>query len=201
MGGGGSALAMIHSLKANKMLLGKRYTYFDAKKDYLRAVKGLKISDRKATKEELRQVKVKIRKQKRAERTRVIVVLCFIIPFLIYGTSLSIGLFAEEVTKDEVYVKEKDIKKYQFYIDDGDYMISKAEWNNAIFQYTRASEIFPKEYDVQHRLALAYTYKCQYTGEDCSKGDSLVTNLLNYFPDNEEIKGLRVSLDNVMKVN
>ena len=57
MGGGGSALAMIQSIKANKMLLGKRYTYFDAKKDYIRGTNGLKFSGRKATKEELKQVK------------------------------------------------------------------------------------------------------------------------------------------------
>lgn len=199
MGWGGSAMAMIQSIKNNKALLGKRYTYFDTKKEYLRAAKGLKISYQKATKEELRQVRVKIRKQKKAERVRVIIVLCIILPLIILGVNKSIGLFAEEVTKEEVVIKEKDIKKYQFHIDDGDYMISKGKWNNAIFQYTRASEIFPNEYDVQYRLALAYTYKCQHTNEGCERGDSLVNRLLTHFPDNKKVKGLRVSLDDRMK--
>ena len=50
MSWGGSVAAMIQSLKANKMLLAHRYNYFDAKKDYLRETKGIKLSGRKATK-------------------------------------------------------------------------------------------------------------------------------------------------------
>lgn len=199
MSWGGSVAAMIQSLKANKALLGKRYTYFDAKKDYLRATKGMKITYQKATKEELRQVKEKIRKQKKTERRRVTIVLCLMAPLIIFGTIKATGLFTKDVTKEKVVIKKEDVKKYQYHIKEGDYRISKAEWNNAIFQYSRASEIFPKEYDVQYRLALAYTYKCQHTNEECAKGDSLVHTLLARYPDVEEVKGLRVSLDNKMK--
>ena len=71
--------------------------------------------------------------------------------------------------------------------------------HNAIFQYARASQIFPNEYDVQYRLALAYTYQCQYTNKECKHADSLVNRLLIHFPDKEKVKGLRGSLDNKMK--
>jgi hypothetical protein len=199
MSWGGSVAAMIQSLKNNKALLGKRYTYFDAKKDYLRATHGMKITYQKATKEELRFVREKIKKQKRLDRIRVIIVLSIICPLLIYGTYKITTSFDEEIKEQKIIRKKKDIEKYQFHINDGDYMISKGKWNNAIFQYTRASEIFPNEYDVQYRLTLAYTYKCQYTNEECTKSDSLVNRLLTYYPNDEKVKGLRVSLDDKMK--
>ncbi|MGB0888579.1 MAG: hypothetical protein ACPGSL_10685 [Vicingaceae bacterium] len=199
MSWGGSVAAMIQSLKNNKALLGKRYTYFDAKKDYLIAYKGLEISNRRATPEQLKAIKALIRKQKKAERLRVTIALCIISPFIIFGTYKFIKSLDSEVAQHEVVVKKKNVDKYLFHIDDGDYMLSKGKWNNAIFQYTRASEIFPNEYDAQYRLALAYSYKCKYTGDACGRSDSLVNRLLEHFPDNEEVKTLRISLDNKMK--
>ncbi|MBL4668600.1 MAG: hypothetical protein JKY30_04995 [Flavobacteriales bacterium] len=193
---GGSALAMIQSLKANKLLLGKRYTYFDAKKEYLIAAKGLKISNQKATPEQIRNIKELIRKQKRVAGIRLTIALSIIFPLIIFGAYKFSGLFKNEMTHQQIVVKEKSIEKYKFHINDGDAMLNKGKWNNAIFQYTQASEILPNEYDAQYRLALAYTYKCKYTNNACGKSDSLVNRLLEHFPDNEKVQGLRVSLDN-----
>lgn len=195
MGFGGSTAAMIQTLKSNKTLLGQRYTYFDARKDYSRAAKGLKIGDQKATPEQLKQIKAIIRSQKKKARIRGIIVLSVIIPILIFGLYLIFRSSDKEITQNQIAVRKVNLEKYQFYIDDGDYMISKEKWNNAIFQYTRASEILPNEYDVQYRLALAYTYKCKYTKEACEQSDSLVNRLLEYFPNNEDVKGLRGVLE------
>lgn len=193
---GGSVSAMIQSIRSNKMLLGHRYTYFDAKQDYLRVAKGLKISSRKATKEEIWAVKEKIRKQKKSERVKITIVLSFIFPLLIYGMHNFLESHPTGIPNHKIEADKEILERYQFYIEDGDYMISKGKWNNAIFQYTRASEIYPNEFDAQYRLALAYTYKCQYTKEDCLIGDSLVNILLIQSPKNAEVKGLKVSLDN-----
>ena len=84
MGGGGSIAGMIASLKANKALLGRRRSYFEAKKDYLRAVKGMKITYKQATKEELNAVKIKIRNQQKIDRRKVLIVTSIIVPLVFF---------------------------------------------------------------------------------------------------------------------
>ena len=196
---GGSVLGMIQSLKANKALLGKRYTIYDARKDFSIAAKGLKISNQKATPEQIRNIKDVIRKQKRVADIRLTIALSIIFPLIIFGAYQFSTMLRSDVKHANMVVKNRSIEKYKFHINDGDKMISEGKWNNAIFQYTRASEIFPNEYDAQYRLALAYTYKCKYTNDACGKSDSLVNRLLEHFPDNEKVQGLRASLDDKIK--
>ena len=119
-------------------------------------------------------------------------------PLLIYGVAWTIGSFEDDANRKELYDKEKNVEKYQYYVSDGDNMIAKGKWHNAIFQYSKALEIFPNEYDVQYRLALGYSYKCQHKNKGCERADSLVSRLLTHFPDSEEVKDLRVSLNNKM---
>ena len=134
---GGSVAAMIATLKNNRLMLGERYTYFDAKKNYLRATKGMKITYREATKEELQLVREKIKKQKKTDRIRVGVVLLFVTPIIVIGVYQAISLSKEKISINNQRIKKKDIKKYQFYINDGDLMIQQKKWNNAIFRLNR----------------------------------------------------------------
>lgn len=194
MGGGGSIAGMIASLKANKALLGTRRSYFDAKKDYLRAVKGMKITYKEATKEELNAVKVKIRNQQKAEKRRVLIVLSIVVPIVFFGIYKMLDSVDKGIVKERIIEKDLLVEKYHFHINDGDKMIKLKKWNNAIFQYTRALEIFPNELDAQYRLSLAYVYKCQYENEGCVWADSLVSRLIIHFPNDIKIQDLKEAL-------
>ena len=76
------------------------------------------------------------------------------------------------------YTKEKDPNKkrsdYLFFIRDGDKYIEEEKWHNAIFQYTEALKLFPKEFDANYRLSLAYSYSCSYEGKKL-QGSKLYT--------------------------
>jgi len=193
---GGSVAAMIATLKNNKMMLGERYTYFDAKKSYLRATKGMKITYRKATKEELALVRKKIKQQRKQAQIVAVVILSMVIPIVFFGAYKFIVSLNESHKLNEQIITKEHTKKYQFFISDGDLMFQKRKWNNAIFQYTRALEVFPNEFDAQYRLAQAYTYKCQLENEGCFKADSLVDRLITHFPNDENIKKLKTVIRN-----
>ena len=78
-------------------------------------------------------------------------------------------------------------------------MFEKRKWNNAIFQYSRALEVFPNEFDAQYRLAQSYTYKCQLENKSCFKADSLVDRLIKYFPENKKIQELKYVISHMTK--
>lgn len=193
---GGSVAAMISTLKNNRALLTKRDRYFRAKTNYLKTSNDLKITYRKATKEELRQVKEKLRVQKKSDKLKTVIFIIVFIPLISFSIYYSLNFFENKMNEKQVIIKKKDINKYLFYINDGDKMFEDKKWNNAIYQYSNALEIFPNEFDVQYRLAQAYTYKCQHTNEDCFKSDSLINRLTKYFPENKQLQDLKKVVKN-----
>jgi len=190
-GGGGSIQAMINSLRDNKNLIRKRPSFAERRKEYLTSYSQLKISSKKATKEELMKVKRKIILQRKVARRKSIIVLSVVIPLIVIAIFYITDTNSSSINRTTTINNQKQIKKYNFHIADGDKMIHKKQWNNAIFQYTRAMEVFPKELDAQYRLALAYSYKCKYENESCNTADSLVNRLYNFYPNNKEIKELK----------
>lgn len=194
-GGGGFMQAMINSLKDNKNLIGKRSSFAERRKEYLTSYSKLKITNKKATREEIMEVKNKILLQRKAARNKSIIVLAVTVPLIVFTFFY---LFKDDKTstqQNHLTNNHKQIEKYNFHIADGDKMIEQKKWNNAIFQYTRALEIFPKELDAQYRLALAYSYKCINTYEDCKKADSLVDILHQKHTNNIQIKELFKNLN------
>ena len=99
-----------------------------------------------------------------------------------------------------------NINEYSYLIDDGDQWIEKGNWNNAIYRYEKAVELFPAKYEAKYRLALAYSYHCKYKNEDCEIGAKLTDNLLKYQPDEIDLIQLKNSfvnytLDNKTTIN
>lgn len=189
-GGGGSIQAMINSLQSNKNLLGKRPTFAERRKELLTSYSQLKISQKKATKEQLIEVKRKIIHQRKIAKRKTIIVLFITLPIIALTIFYIISANNSSAPSISIIKNQEKIKKYNFHIDDGDKMIQQKKWNNAIFQYTRAQEIFPNELDAQYRIALAYSYKCKYEKENCLTADSLVNRLYNFYPNNIQIKYL-----------
>lgn len=190
-GGGGFMQAMINSLRDNKNLISKRKSFAERRKDYLTSYSKLKITPEKATKEQIETVRKIINTQKKIVKRNTIIILLLTSPLLFYTIYFGIDLFQSPNPTISSIKQKENTTKYNFYIEDGDKMINNKKWNNAIFQYNMALEIFPNELDAQYRLALAYSYKCKYKNESCLTADSLVNRLYNYYPNNLEIKELK----------
>lgn len=74
-------------------------------------------------------------------------------------------------------MQEKD-DFHTFLISDGDDYMENGKWHNAIFQYKKALELFPNNYDAKYRLGYAYTYRCRNEGKECIKGTEYLDKLI-----------------------
>ncbi len=200
MGGGGSIQGMINSLKNNKKLLRrnrmflKDRSFLNLKKEYLKAADG-EVNFKKATKKQLSEIRVKVIRE-RKKRSYIYIglfIACFfIIGFPIYH-DFKANKMAEETT-DSIQL-EKDKKEYLDLIADGDLWLSKKKWHNAIFQYKEALTLFPKEYDANYRLAMAYCYRCESEFEDCKKAKKLLEKLIRRYPNRLDLLKLKKILE------
>lgn len=94
-----------------------------------------------------------------------------------------LNIAVEKVSRSE--------ERYLYFIKDGDKWLQKKSYYNAIFQYKNAVEIFPSEFTGQYRLAVAYSYQCQYKFEGCEEGMQIVERLEKEFPNSEEIQKVK----------
>ncbi len=200
MGGEGSMQHMINTLRSNRNLLRKKSmfkrerSFLSTKKEYYKAAQG-KIELKKATKEELILIRQKIIKQRRTENIRAWSIILTLVMLVIIIGGYSIDkvekrrVQSEEKTQDD-YLNE-NINEYSYLIEEGDNWIEKKNWNNAVYRYKQALEIFPKEYEANYRLALAYSYNCQFENKDCEKGMELTNWLLKFFPEERNLFELK----------
>ncbi|MBW1294787.1 hypothetical protein [Aquimarina litoralis] len=190
LGGGGSIQGMITSLSNNKKLLRskklfkKERTFLNIKKDSLKTSKG-KLNVKKASKEELEQIRKKIKKQKRKENAILICIAVVITSFMTYFTFNLI----QENTIDKEYIqtlkfKEKE-KDFLILIGKGDEWFEKGKWSNSIFYYKQAKEIFAKNYDINYRLVRSYSFLCENEFKNCHDTKELLENLFVLFPEKE----------------
>ncbi len=84
------------------------------------------------------------------------------------------------ITQSEIMEMTERDNKFLFFITDGDNWLKKEKWHNAIFQYKKALEIYPGDYEALYRLTLAYSYRCQNTAVDCDLGEKHLDELLNF---------------------
>lgn len=199
MGGEGSMLHMINILRSNKSLLRRKplfkreRTFLSRKKEYYKATGG-KLDLKKATKEELALVRQKVIRQRKVESiinwSVVLIAMGIVIGLGIYYVKLDEKrqLQMEDTAKDN-YLKEH-INLYVYLIEEGDNWIEKRHWSNAIYFYKQAVDLFPDDYEANYRLALAYSYHCQYENKNCEAGKKLTERLLKYFPEKPELQAL-----------
>ena len=101
------------------------------------------------------------------------------------------------LTRNYVLQETKEDNKYLFFITDGDSWLSQRRWHNAIFQYKKALEIKPGNYDALYRLSMAYSFRCVATGVNCEEGKALVKRLQAYQPADPNIEDLWALLESV----
>jgi tetratricopeptide (TPR) repeat protein len=195
MPGGGSILAMIQSLRNNKNLLRKRGLFnrarsiYDRRKEYYRAGKA-KLDFKTVSKKELLIIRKRIIKQRKLDALKNWIIAISIGLVFGFGTYKSIAYYQKNKSGTEI-VKEIDLREklrnYYFFISDGDLWIKKRHWDNAIFQYKKALELFPDDYSTLYKLALAYNYNCSNENEDCDSGLKLTKRLLIYMPNDSAL--------------
>lgn len=210
MSGAGHLQSMQAVLRNNRKLLRKRSifkkdsSFLSSRKEYLKAAKG-EVDFKTISKEELSLLRDKVIKQRRIESLRAWIITFLIgVPIIAFGFYISNNIIQkknqklhelflqEQKTQQnlEVVEIEEKLKKHEFFIKDGDYWIEQGKWENAIHQYKNAVKLFPKKYNANYRLALAYSYNCKYEKMDCEKGYGLVKKLLEFAPNDNDLLDL-----------
>jgi hypothetical protein len=187
MGGSGSALAMIQSIRNNRMLLGRRRAYFKTKVEAQQAAEKLNITYQKATREQLRLIRKKLKKQRLYKWFKVFVLLLLLSPLIGYVAVNIGGAIAEELPKTDaqlVGLYYADLKK-------GDDYFRKKQFNNAITMYLRADKIIKETSAINYRIAITSTYTCLLYNERCGNANWAIKDL--YEQDTTDVKAIKLN--------
>jgi len=196
MAGGGSTQGMINSLRANRLLVRKKKkerTFLNTRKENYNMVKG-NIALKNVSETVLEKIRKKTLKQQKRENISIKIMLLILCPLLLWGLYKTVLIIQKDIEYAKI-IPKKDMEKYSFFIMDGDTWLEDKKWHNAVFQYKKALEIFPEEYDANYRLALAYAYRCQYENKNCNEGKILVEKLNNSFPNKDALNQLKLKYE------
>ena len=190
MAGGGSMQGMIISLRNNKNLLRPKRSFLNQRKEFLKAAKG-EANFRKATKEELELFRKKIYKKRKIQRNIDITIWSVIGIILLFATILLTKTLNEQIRDSKKEGLNFKMNNYLELIEDGDQWLTKRKWHNAVFQYRKALEIFPKEYDINYRLTYALCLRCEADFTNCKEAQNKLDELLLQYPNRGELLELR----------
>ncbi|MGS2740902.1 hypothetical protein [Sinomicrobium sp. M5D2P17] len=191
MSGGGSIQGMINSLRNNKKLLrskrlfSKEKTFLNIKKEYLKAAGG-KLDFKKASKEDIIRIRKRVIKERQKDNILLIAIATISITIASYFTFKLVkqNYIAQESQK-AILLKKKD-EEFLTLIQNGDEWFEKAKWNNAVFYYKKAKELFPENYDINYRIVNSYSLQCEREFKNCIKAKKILDNLFLKFPDKKK---------------
>lgn len=200
LGGGGSMQNMQVMLRNNKnlgrknSLFKRRLSYTDIKAKLNKLAEGKVLHEMSEV--ELQDLRKKLVNEKR-KNLIILTTLALIFTVLIsYSSHQFITSFESSKNIEKEKKEEKKLKeKFNFYITDGDEWLVKEHYKNAIFQYKLAVETYPLNFEARYRLALAYTYRCQFENLDCDEAKLQVFKLNAKFPDNTDLLVLNRQLN------
>jgi hypothetical protein len=196
MAGEGFMQSTINSLRNNNGMLRKKSmfsrerSFLNIKKEYLKAAEG-KLEFKEISKEELQLIRNRFIKNRKKEEIKAVIIFSTIalifFSFLGYQYKIYSDKQNLKLEKQNLIKYTNDLHEYDYNISEGDKLIELKHWNNAIFRYKSAIEIFPKDFDANYRLALAYSYKCTYEKKDCEVGLAFTNELLESIPENKDL--------------
>ena len=207
----GNLQSMRVILRNNLMMLRERglfindRSYLYKKNEYLHAAKE-DFDFKTISKSELATLRKRVLKKRKSENVKAwLIALVIVVPMVVYGL-VEINTYNKK-KKQKAYKQQiknekakqlliqqgldKDFKEYLYVIEDGDQWIEKGNWHNAIYRYKQAVTLFPAAYEANYRLALAYSYNCQYKHIDCVIGQKLTNKLITYFPEKANLQTLK----------
>jgi len=194
-------MAMIIRYRNNMNLLrttrfGKtRNKFRDAKKAYIRAASG-KLELKKATPEQLRAIRKKLRTQKGNNRIVFIGLLIIFVPIISFGIYNMISSANRDnlrIIKADAALKKSNSEKVSSYLNTGDSLYMLNDWRGAYYAYFQAGNIQPNKYDIAYRLALAKTGECVHKRIGCKEAEERLKVLIEIFPDSAALYRLRIS--------
>lgn len=195
MAGEGSIQSMIVILRNNKNLLRKRNPFHRGTgfqrlhKDYRKFSSG-KIDSKPISNVELQEIRKKVIRENRKENIRGWIIGILVLTIAVGFTVWMYDNIQNHQSEIDRIKTEESTRKYLFYIEDGDKWLEKGRFHNAVFQYVLAKKIYPNEYSVNYRLALAYGSWCKYNQTGCTEGKRIHENLKVQFPEKQELKEL-----------
>ena len=184
-------------MKNNKALLRKRVSIFKSKKDYIQSKSTYdSITDeffdyKTASPELLEEIRKKyIYKRKKSSIINISLVvlslfLCFFLTFKLYLTDKNSS------KPDLNKIPNRTLMQFNLIIKDADEWMEIGNFENAIFQYNRASKLIPNQFAVEYRICLGYSYLCRYDQKECEKGKEILQKTLNQFPNKSELLELK----------
>lgn len=205
MPGAGSMDHMVKTIVNNAKLLRKK-SMFKKERSFLQSNKEdystpeVGIPSEKVAPALLKKIRSTTIDERRKRNRQFTILLLFIIPFVTYLGYLFLNNFSfgfadldnygSDLPKEQISLVAKN-ENYQYFLNDGDRWLRERHYKNAVFQYKKALEIFPTEYAAHYRLALAYSYRCQYDFEDCEEGMEIIETLEKTYPNSEELQKVK----------
>lgn len=206
MPGAGSMDHMVKTIKNNAKLLRrkgmfkKERSFLQSKKeDFATEAGGIPTEDISAESLNMIRNRIVSARKKRNLKLGLFIAVTFPLLLLIgfyFLQGFSFGFDTLENTGPDqrnIAAEKSDIteEKYLYYLNDGDTWLQKKSYYNAIFQYKKAVELFPSEFAAHYRMAVAYSYQCQYEFKGCEEGMKIIERLEKEFPNSEELPAVR----------
>jgi predicted Zn-dependent protease len=197
MSWGGSVQGMITSLRNNKNLVPKRKSLYekDKRKNINYAISEGLNCNIEATEEQLLEIRTRIQKRNKRKRILNSFIITISVVFVLY---LSYVNSLKEVLVQPTAVIEtvNDEQVYLNYIKYGDTWFEDKKWKAAIYNYQKAVDLAPNDYQAQYKLVIAYSYHCTYENINCEEGSQLLNELITKFGSNSDIEYLLEIIDN-----
>jgi len=157
---------------------------------------------------ELKTIKEKIQRKafKKRKKERIILSIFIVISLVFVLTNINISPNQIQKQKPNTLISEEDefldknINEYIYLTGEGDKWVEKRNWDNAIYWYKKAVQLFPKEFDANYRLALTYSYSCKNENRNCKIGQELTNKLIKYFPEKENLRELKNNFNLINKI-
>ncbi|QIE60710.1 hypothetical protein G5B37_14430 [Rasiella rasia] len=194
---------MIQSLRSNKSLLRRKGMYdkerrfLNTKKDALAFQQG-KIEVEKVTEAQLIQIRKKITKQRQKELLLTAIIAVVLVAIVVFFGVKFANSEAKVKTDLKIEQETEAYNQYLYFIVDGDSWFEKRKWHNAMFQYRKALELYPNDYDAMFRLTMAISYKCEETGKDCELGSAYYKKLEAFNPTDPLLEPIALRLQRLL---
>ena len=190
--GGGSIQGMINSLRNNRRLLrSKRYfnkerSFLNTKSEHLKTKDG-KIDFKVISDQDLLKIKKQIRRNARGEKRKQALILITlsilaisVLVYIMYGIVHQNEI--DSLNRENIIQQQKE-KEYLRLIEEGDSWLKKSKWHNSRFDYKKAKEIFPNNYEINYRILYSYALECELTFVNCVEAKQLLKDLISDFPE------------------
>ncbi|GLB47826.1 tetratricopeptide repeat protein [Neptunitalea lumnitzerae] len=204
-GVGGSAQAMINSIKNNERLKSKHRSLFKRSESPF-SEPPIKNRDKlifakTADKAQLTAIRqATLQRQERRNRMLILggILTLSISAVLVYLNYMRIeekeqryNLEVEQRkvllgTTDADLWNEKLTSNFNFFMGNADDFLKRGKWHNAIYQYDMALKNFPDSFDANYRRALAYAHQCEKEGKECEKANYIATGFFMKFPEHRK---------------